>query len=172
MTQYGAMIERRHRRGPVAAARIVKSIADPAFRRQGFAQSEVLMRWSEIVGSDLARLATPVKLAFRRGSPAGGTLHVRAAGPAALELQHLAPTVVERVNTYYGYRAVERLHIVQGPASGPAKAKPARSRTLSPAAKSRLDTMVNRTANDGLRAALRRLGTQVLARQDGDEGRS
>jgi hypothetical protein len=164
MTQYAAMSERRHRRGPVAAARIVKAIADPAFRRQGFAEAEVLTRWSVIVGKDLARIATPEKLTFRRGSPAGGTLHVRAAGPAALELQHMAPTVIERINTYYGYRAVERLHIVQGPPRRAAEPQAKAAKTLPAEERAALDSMVDKTSRDDLKAALRRLGTQVLAR--------
>jgi hypothetical protein len=169
MAHYDGMTERRHRNGPVAAARIVKAIADPAFRRQGFAEAEVLTRWSAIVGKDLARIATPDKLSFRRGSPAGGTLHVRAAGPAALELQHMAPTVIERINTYYGYRAVERLHIVQGPPRGTPEPRKKPAAALPAAERATLDAMVGRTSRDDLKAALRRLGTQVLARKAGSE---
>lgn len=161
------MSERRHRTGPVSAARLVAKIVDPAFRRQGFAEAEALTRWAEIVGKDLARLATPEKLAFRRGSPAGGTLHVRASGPAAVELQHMAPTIIERMNTYYGYRAVERLHIVQGPAMT-ARTRLAPETPVLPAeTRARIDRTVAGTRHDGLRSALQRLGTSVLARDQG-----
>lgn len=160
------MDERRHRRGPISAARFVARIVDPALRRQGFAESEVVTRWAEIVGKELARIATPEKLAFRRGSPAGATLHVRAAGPAALELQHMAPTVIERINTYYGYRAVERLHIVQGPPVPSDRRRNATSTPLPAVVRARLDNAVGNTTHDGLRSTLRRLGTSVLSRQN------
>lgn len=167
MPQYAHMSERRHRYGPVSAARIIARIVDPAFRRQGFAEAEVLTRWSEIVGKDLARMATPEKLAFRRGSPASGTLHVRAAGPAALELQHMAPTVIERINTYYGYRAVERLQIVQGPPRGDDPPADTGARPLPADVRARLDRVVGDTRGNNLNTALRRLGARVMARDAG-----
>jgi hypothetical protein len=44
-----------------------------------------------------------------------GTLAVRVEGAYAIELQHLAPIVMERVNRYFGWRCVGRIAIRQGP---------------------------------------------------------
>jgi len=157
--------KRRARKGPVAAAKLLAKVTNPAFRRQGFVESEVLLRWPAIVGPELARLATPEKLTFTRGSPAGGVLHVRAAGAAGVEVQHLAPTVIERVNSYYGYRAVARVHIVQAPLTRNTEqqAKTAAKRALSTDERRRLDAALAATDNPRLKAALARLGAQVLA---------
>ena len=46
---------------------------------------------------------------------AGGVLTVKAEGAIALEIQHLAPQIIDRLNSYYGYAAIARLNIVQGP---------------------------------------------------------
>jgi len=160
--------KRRYRAGPVAAARLLARVTNPAFRRRGFAESEVLLRWPAIVGAELARLATPEKLSFRRGSPAGGVLHLRAAGAAAVELQHLTPTVIERVNSYYGYRAVERLHIVQAPMPAQTQSSRRRPTELPADDRAALDRSLAATGNPKLRAALARLGNRVLARPQSD----
>jgi hypothetical protein len=71
----------------------------------------------------------PDRLAFPRGRSGGATLHVRVAGAAALELQHLAPQIVERINVFFGYAAVDRIALVQGPITVP----PARPEAEAPA---------------------------------------
>ena len=44
-----------------------------------------------------------------------GVLKLRAAPGAALELQHRAPLIIERINLFFGRAAVTRLALVQGP---------------------------------------------------------
>jgi hypothetical protein len=74
----------------------VPAITRAALGRKGFAEAGLLDHWREIVGEDLARLAQPVKLAFPRAKRTGGTLTLRCGGAAALEIQHLAPLILER----------------------------------------------------------------------------
>lgn len=95
--------------GAAARARVV-----PLAGRQGFAEAAVLLHWPEIVGAAWAGLCHPVKVTYGRGAELGATLMVRADGPAALELEHRAPQIVERINAHYGYRAIARIRITQG----------------------------------------------------------
>ena len=44
-----------------------------------------------------------------------GTLVLRVEGPAAIEIQHLADVICERVNRFLGWRAVARLALRQAP---------------------------------------------------------
>ena len=85
----------------------------PVAEKLGFAESEVLLRWPDIAGAALAALCHPVKVSYGRGAGLGATLTVRAEGAVAPEVEHLAPQIVERVNAYYGYRAISRLKITQ-----------------------------------------------------------
>ena len=50
---------------------------------------------------------------------------IRVEGAFALELQHLAPIVIERVNTYYGWRCIGKLVLKQGPVRRAEKKRPA-----------------------------------------------
>jgi hypothetical protein len=111
----GAKPEPRPRRmGMVALAAEVPAIAKQALGKRGFAEAGLFTHWAEIAGAALAASSLPIKLSFPRGGREDGTLTVRCGGPAALELQHLAPSVLERINGHFGYRAVARLKIEQG----------------------------------------------------------
>jgi hypothetical protein len=82
-----------------------------AFARAGFSDPTLVLRWSEIAGPEVARLAQPLK--FSEG-PSGGTLTLRAAPGAALFLSHEKRTLCERINAYLGRPAVSQLKFSQG----------------------------------------------------------
>ena len=160
------MNERRYKKQPVAAGSILRRATAAALRKRGFGEGEVIARWPEIVGPQLAALTAPEKLQQRRGDLAGAVLHIRVAGAAAVELQHMAPTVIERINGFYGYRAVDRLKLVQGPLPVAEKTRAVRQRTLTGSESADLAARTASTKNVGLRHALERLGSSVLGRRE------
>jgi len=81
---------------------------------KGFVTIDILKNWSNIVGEDLSKDTLPEKLDFPKDSQAGGTLLVSvSSGALALELQHKTPIVLEKINTYFGYKAVDHIKIIQ-----------------------------------------------------------
>jgi hypothetical protein len=143
------------------------------FRRQGFASAELVTRWSEIAGAEIAAHSEPIKIQWPRAiatlaSPAGnggaergqppGTLVLRVEGPAAIEVQHLAHLICERVNRFLGWRAVERIALRQAPLHR--RARPA-APAADAAAAARLAATMPQIADKDLRAALARLGAAV-----------
>ena len=87
------------------------SVAGAAFLRAGFNDPTLILRWQEIAGPEVARLARPLK--FSEG-PSGGTLTLRAAPGAALFLAHEKRALCERINAYLGRPAVAQLKFSQG----------------------------------------------------------
>ncbi|MDA1098300.1 MAG: DciA family protein [Proteobacteria bacterium] len=160
------MTERRFKTHPVAAGSILRRATATALRKRGFGEGEVIARWPEIVGPRLAALTAPEKLQQRRGDLAGAVLHIRVAGAAAVELQHMAPTVIERINGFYGYRAVDRLKLQQGPLPVREEPRPLQQRALTAAESAAVTARTAGTRNTALRQALARLGSHVLARRD------
>jgi len=116
------------------------------------------------MGESLGRMTLPLKLSSPRGSRSGGTLRILAEAPAALELQHLAPQVIERINASFGFPAVNALSITQGPASRPAPV-PSAPPSLDPAAEAALQLSLEQIDDDRLRGSLAQLGRAVLARK-------
>lgn len=150
-------------------AELTDPIARKAFGKRGFATSEILTGWRDIAGDELARLSLPEKLSFPRGKGDGGTLLVRVDGAAALELQHLEPVLIGRINRLCGFRAVARLRLVQGPLPQADAPPPAAPAPLSREAAAELEALLAATGDPELRAALEKLGRGVLARQAGQK---
>jgi hypothetical protein len=151
---------RRHAR-PLAD--LVAPALGDVFARQGFASGEIVTYWADIAGEDIARLAEPLKLQWPRGvageAAEPATLILRVEGPAAIEVQHLAPVLLERVNRYFGWRAVARIGIRQAPLTR----KPPKPRPQPPtAAETRaVAARLGGIRDDPLREALARLGAAV-----------
>jgi hypothetical protein len=139
-----------------------KTIAD-AFARQGFASTGIVTHWDEIVGSEIAAHAEPLRMNWPRrvheDDPEPATLVLRVEGPVALEIQHLSGVIIERVNRFFGFRAVGRIAIRQAPlARRTVKRRPT---PPDPAAIARIAASMTDIADDNLRTALARLGAAV-----------
>lgn len=148
-------------------ADLVGPVIDPVLAKRGFGQSDVILYWDEIVGERLAAMSQPLRLAWpprRAGAagPAPASLVVRVESGFALELQHLSGAVIQRVNAHLGWRCVDRLILKQGPLEprGPARAPAA---PPDPAILTAAAALVGEIEDEGLRAALTRLGANVLS---------
>ena len=100
---------------------------EPVTARRGFAKADLIAVWPEIAGPMHASCTAPEKIVWPRhgnaDEPGAGTLFIRADGPRAIFVQHELPQIVERVNAFFGYRAVAQARIVQGPV-GRARPRP------------------------------------------------
>lgn len=145
-------------------ADLVSGALRSAFERQGFAAVDIITHWEDIVGPELASRAEPLRLVWpRRDDPdSTGVLTVRVEGAYAIELQHLAPIVMERVNRYFGWRCVGRIAIRQGPVTWRVR-KPALPKEPSPEAVAKVADGLGPFDDEGLKSALARLGALVRA---------
>jgi hypothetical protein len=154
-----------------AAPRPVSALVAPLTRRalgkHGFSSASLVSDWTTIVGGELAAGCQPEKLAFPPGRRDRGTLHLRVSGGAALEIQHVAPQIIERINGHLGYHAVERLRMTQGPVARPPGRKRRQPLTGPPRRSAeRLDPALLDTVSDPtLRESLERLGAAIAARE-------
>src|SRR5215471_21699040 len=110
---------------PIGA--FIARLLDPVARARGFATTTLLSEWPAIVGADLAAFTAPDRVVWPRRQqdsnegPArgwreeGAILVLRVEGPRAIEVQHRSNKILERVNTYFGYRAITELRILQAP---------------------------------------------------------
>ena len=98
---------------------LMPAIGRTAFRRFGFVQSSVVTRWPEIVGAAHARHSLPESIRFRAGEKSEGTLHLVVSPGHAPLIQHVIPEIIERVNRFFGYRAVANVRRRQGEVQAP-----------------------------------------------------
>jgi hypothetical protein len=161
-------------RGATAIGAFVARMLDPIARARGFATTALLTEWPAVVGADLAQFTSPDKVIWprRNGDPEGkdrisgwrtegATLVLKVDGPRAIEVQHQAEQILERVNRYFGYRAIAQLRFLQAPLNREA---PLRAGPAAPEPVSGADLPGAEAIDDqGLANALRRLAAGVKA---------
>jgi hypothetical protein len=145
---------------PRAAGEIVGEVGGQSFRRFGFVQSSIVSRWAEIVGERYAKASSPESIRFPAGKKAGGVLTLLVDGAHAPLIQHLTPLIVEKVNRFFGYQAVNRIVFRQGklPTSTSQPQRPA----LRPVPKE-IGEGLREIADPELRACLESLAAQIAA---------
>ncbi|NNG03950.1 MAG: DUF721 domain-containing protein [Inquilinus sp.] len=147
---------------PKSLSALASPIARAALGKRFAALGALLEEWPHIVGPALADRTLPEKLDFPRGQRDGGVLHLRVAPADALEIQHDTPRILERLNGHFGYRAVERLRLVQAP---PTPRRPAKRRRPGPPIDTEeLAAAVDCVDDPELRERLARLGRALSSR--------
>lgn len=178
--------------GARAVASFVPAITRKAFEKHGFAAASLITDWAQVVGADLASKTRPERLKWPRAAVAvealddgsasrpGATLTLRVDPAAALDVQYRKAQIIERINAYFGYRAVAEIRIVQAGsdeeigAAATAVARPIAPRLAAtgsdretrPTAKALAETAATLAAvpDDALRAALERLAASLARR--------
>jgi hypothetical protein len=141
-----------------AAGDIVGKVGGVAFKRFGFIQGAVVSRWTEIVGERYAKVSSPESIRFPAGRKTAGVLTLLVEGAHAPLMQHLAPLIIERVNRFFGYQAVDRLVFRQG--RPPAVAEPVKRPELRAVPKE-LGEGLRLIADPELRACLESLAARL-----------
>ncbi len=120
-------------RGVVAAKAVgsfVPSLTRKAFEKYGFSTASLVMDWPRIAGSELAAWTTPERLKWPQSYEAaadaevqsrrpGATLILRVDPARALDVEYRSAQVLERINSYFGYRAIAELRLLQAPVASP-----------------------------------------------------
>lgn len=125
--------ERQRGGAPRPIAELMPEVGRTAFRRFGFIQSSVVTRWPEIVGPAHARVCAPESIRFPPGEKSDGILQLVVVPAHAPFITHVVPEIIERVNRFFGYRAVARVKLRQGAVKPPqVAARPAAPPSLKP----------------------------------------
>jgi len=145
----------RHQGFHAVGRAVSKLVAPIVVKRGGGVLVRLKSDWASIIGSGWAPLAWPMALGR------DGALKLRTVPTAALELQHRAPLVIDRVNLYLGRAAVSRLVLVQ--AALPLEPEPhgTQPRPRRDDVPEAVAPQLSSIADPGLRAALSRLADAV-----------
>jgi hypothetical protein len=145
---------------PRSAGELVGDIGGQSFRRFGFVQSSIVSRWAEIVGERYAKVSSPESIRFPTGRKGGGALTLLVEGAHAPLIQHLTPLIIERVNRFFGYAAVNRIVFRQGKPPAP---PPKPQRPQLRAVPKEMGEGLREIGDPELRACLESLAAQIAA---------
>ena len=159
------------RGGAKRLAEFTPGLIAEALAARGLSKASLIADWPAIVGEALARHARPIELkwpprAAKRDPDAPSvpaTLVLRVESAFALEAQHNASVIIDRVNAHLGWRCVDKIAFRQGPLPArDASAAPRRSlpwRLKPPRAKPPLESRMT--------ACVRRLRGSARGRSTG-----
>lgn len=151
-----------------AVGSFVPRLTQKAMQKYGFSTAALLTDWATIVGRDIAAYTSPQKLKWPKGVETyaetaaedkgrpGAVLHLQVDAARALDVQYKRAQIVERINGYFGYRAIGELRIVQAPV-GPAPAPLPRDVVSANSRSPRPAVDLAGITDDRLRDALERL---------------
>jgi hypothetical protein len=148
---------------PRPLSELLGATLSDALKAQGFASTEIISRWPDIVGPEIAAHSEPLKINWPRASgedaPEPATLVLRVEGPAALEIQHLSAVILERVNRFFGWQAIGRIGLRQAPLRHRERPEPAPP--PDPAVAAQIAATLPDVRDEELRQALARLGAAI-----------
>ena len=130
----------------------------------------IYSKWHEIVGDYFINYSEPEKLNIINNNESNsyeGVLRVKIANPAALEFQHFTNKIIEKINSYIGFKAVTRIiliqvsHISKSPNFISSVSK-IESKKLSREDEIFIQKKTSRISSNNLKKALLNLGKSVL----------
>ncbi|MEP3436932.1 MAG: DciA family protein [Hoeflea sp.] len=159
------------RKGSVQIAEVANGLIDPILAKRAGINTLLLGSWDEIAGEQFAGCSRPERIRWPRqdgpdetgGGFSPGLLTVACEGARALFLMHQEAEIISRVNSFFGFRAISQIRIVQKAIHVPTR-KP-RVRPLDAGEKHRLAGMLQGVEDPKLREALERLGAGVISRR-------
>jgi hypothetical protein len=165
--------------GFARTAKLIEPRVRGASESRGFAQSRVLTHWEEIVGEEIAAISRPVEVSYGRGG-LGATLTVLTTGANAPVVEMMREQIRAKINGVYGYNAISRLRVTQTAASGFAEGRVdfqhRRRRTSeadhAPEILREVQASTGEVGDPGLRAALERLGANVISKGNRRQSRA
>ena len=150
-------------------ADLMPQIGRTAFRRFGFVQSSVVTRWPEIVGPHHAKVCAPEAIRFPPGEKSEGILQLVVLPAHAPLIQHVIPEIMERVNRFFGYKAVARVKLRQGEVKPPPAEKPAGGPPSLKPIPMELGDSLRDIGDPELRTVLESLARSLGAKEDDKE---
>ncbi len=157
---------------------LVGDMLAPSLRKRGFASSEVITRWPDFIGAQLAPHTRALELkwpprcaktiAGSQDNPLpnkkdGATLIIAVSSGVSIEIQHMTPQIIQRINAALGWRCITKLSLRQQPVARMIPAITRQAPLLSTEI-ARLEATTQKIEDEKLRLAFIRLGKGVFER--------
>ena len=107
----GSRLQQMERRSnsPTPLGALIGKIVEPVAANKGMGVTTLLTQWPEIVGARIAQICRPAELKWpsvlpkrvQTFVPAQSTLVLRVDGAFALEAQHSAQVIIDRINAHH-----------------------------------------------------------------------
>ncbi|MCL6229366.1 DUF721 domain-containing protein [Bartonella bilalgolemii] len=99
-------------------AEMVSEMLDPILRKRTGLNIALIENWSQIVGQDIGERTMPIKIIWKGRANQNETFHpatlvVACEGFTTLKLIHETGELIQRINSFFGYIAIDRIKVEQ-----------------------------------------------------------
>lgn len=155
--------------GPRSVSEIVGKVLEPVIARRAGMTLDLINAWPEIAGEEFSKTTRPEKINWPRRAheddpfkPA--VLVVACENSAALFFQHEQAAILERINVFFGFEAIDRIKIVQKAVVSVEKKKPKDLQSVTDMDEKRLAAILDEIDDPVLKETLAKLGRGVLSK--------
>lgn len=141
----------------------INPIINPIYKKQGFVEAKMILDWELIMG-DFAKFCVPEKIHFPYQKRTNGTLKIKTISAFAPEISYHEPIIIDKINRYFGYKAVAKLSISHLHMPPPRKIK-TESVKVPPEQEEALKNSIADIKNPQLNEALYELGMAMLRKK-------
>jgi len=82
-------------------------------KKANFVELSIIKNWKEIVGDDIAKNCWPIKIFFSDGNNSNGKIVIKVKRGWSLEIEYKNQEIIEKLNQYFGYKAISKINIIQ-----------------------------------------------------------
>jgi len=150
--------------GPKRLGVYTQKIIKPVFKSRGLMEGRIMTHWVQIMGEKFAKLSLPEKITFPRGKKTDGVLHLRVTSSGALLLHYAQDLILEQVNTFFGYKALSKLHMTHDLSPSVETVSSPLPAPLSPEEKEWISAQTKSIADGELKDCLTKLGESVAGK--------
>lgn len=147
--------------GPARLGLFTQRLVKPVFKNRGLMEGKIVTHWPQIVGEKFAHMSFAEKITFPKGKRSEGTLHLTVTSSGALLFQYAQDLILERVNTFFGYKALSKLRMIHGLTLQREAKTPPPPKVLTNEEKAWLEKQIEGVEDSELQAYLQKLGEAI-----------
>ena len=88
-------------------------IVDKNIKEKNFIEISLIKKWREIIGEDIAKFCWPIKIIFSNIKNSNGVMFLKTKRGRSMEIEFKNEEIIEKLNQYFGYNAIDKISVVQ-----------------------------------------------------------
>ena len=79
-------------------------------KKNGYNYSEIISKWSMLVGKDIANSSYPKSIKMKKGN-ASGTLLIGIRRGDEIQIEYAKKEIMDKINSYFGYKLIDEIKL-------------------------------------------------------------
>ena len=134
-------------------------IIDKNIKERNFVEITLIKKWKEIIGEDIAKYCWPIKIVFSNTKNSNGIIFLKTKRGRSMEIEFKNDEIIEKLNQYFGYKAINKISIVQ---DFDIKDSHKKNKIMKKKIKNNHSKLINKIKKNELKSALKNLNKTLF----------